>query len=220
MVAPTASRAVRRVLFLRVPAEESFNVATALAGLVGSLLGGAWLVSRAPGVLAQASLALYAVSLAAVFGATALRHAVPHSELYRRLDHASIYVAILGTAAPICLLLVGGAWGWVTFALTGLLTLAGVAVKVLTPFAAPWRNLMLYLPAPLPLVGALHAATPSLAPGAVALLGGAVVSYVGGAIIDAVERPRVPRIGAHGVFHVCVLVGTALTFVFIAAWVA
>src|SRR6185503_13330838 len=80
---------------------------------VVSLIAGAALVAFAPSGRAAAVLAVYAVALAGMFGASALYHRVAWRPSlrpwFRRLDHSMIFVLIAGTSTPVTVLSLHGA---------------------------------------------------------------------------------------------------------------
>ena len=89
--------------------------------------------------------AIYAGALAAMLGASALWHMRRGSGLdwlWRRLDHAAIYVKIAGTYTPFTLItgqglaLMAGLWG---------AAVLGVALKLVSPERFRWLALALYL---------------------------------------------------------------------------
>jgi hemolysin III len=101
---------------------------------------------RDPAVLA--SLAIYGAGLLAMLGCSAVYNIAgdgPRKALWRRLDHAAIFVMIAGTYTPFAAIAIGGAWG------TGLLlfvwTAAGVgaALKLLRPERIETLSLAAYL---------------------------------------------------------------------------
>jgi predicted membrane channel-forming protein YqfA (hemolysin III family) len=102
------------------PAERR---ADALVHAVGLVLGLAACVLLAATALPRArfwhlvSLGLYATGLMAMLGCSALYNlttAGPRKALFRRLDHAAIFLMIAGTYTPFTLVAIGGAWvsGW------------------------------------------------------------------------------------------------------------
>src|SRR4029453_1149677 len=96
-----------------------------------ALAAGAMLIVIADGALATFSSWVYAVALAAMFGASALYHRFPwHSPTARlrarRLDHAMIFVFIAGTYTAFALVAFTG-----TARVVGLLTVwAGAALGI------------------------------------------------------------------------------------------
>jgi hemolysin III len=82
------------------------------------------------------SVAVYGMGLLGMLGCSALYNLAgdgPRSGLWRRLDHAAIFVMIAGTYTPFLAIAIGGGWG------TGLLifvwtsAVAGVVLKLLHP---------------------------------------------------------------------------------------
>jgi hemolysin III len=82
------------------------------------------------------SLAVYGAGLLAMLGCSALYNIAghgPRKALWRRLDHAAIFVMIAGTYTPFAVIAIGGAWG------TGLLVFvwtaagAGAVLKLFRP---------------------------------------------------------------------------------------
>jgi hemolysin III len=100
-------------------------------------------------VLARVAAVAYALSVSALFGASALYHRVTWSprarRWMRRLDHAMIYVLIAGTYTPFGLLVLDGTLGtavlWVVW--TG--AAVGIAVKLVWIDAPKWASAVLYV---------------------------------------------------------------------------
>jgi hemolysin III len=94
------------------------------------------------------SLAVYVVGLLAMLGCSALYNIAgdgPRKALWRRLDHAAIFVMIAGTYTPFASIAIGGVWG------TGLLVFvwtvagAGVVLKLLDPGRFETLSIAAYL---------------------------------------------------------------------------
>ena len=78
-----------------------------------ALVAGAVLVIAAPAGRATLAAAIYAISVAGLFGASALYHRVDWKSVgarrwMRRLDHSMIFVLIAGTYTPFALLVLDG----------------------------------------------------------------------------------------------------------------
>ena len=167
----------------------------------------------------------FGVTSTLLFGASALYHLRPASRrasLYRRLDHAMIYVFIAGTYTAVCLVpLWDTTAGRVLLAVVWLLAVAGVAIEAL-PRRVP-RGVATVLYLGLGWVGII--ASPTLVreapPGMLRwlLVGG--VLYTAGAIVYWRKWPRGrPGVfGFHELWHACVVLASAshywavLTFV-------
>jgi hemolysin III len=179
---------------------------------------GSVLVATADTFQAALAVAIYSLSLVALFGISAIYHRVHWTEpraraRMRRADHASIFVLIAGTYTPIALLGLGGDSGkrlliviWCGAAAGVLLSLFWVnAPKALTAAVAVlvgWTIVPYFAEVRAFLGGYIW----------VVLAGG--IAYTAGAVIYALKRPNPwPRVfGYHEVFHALTLVGALLHF--------
>jgi hemolysin III len=96
-----------------------------------SLVTGTVIVTLADSALERVATAVYAGSVALLFGTSAAYHRIAWSgrrqALMARLDHSMIFVLIAGTYTPFCLLLLEGWLRW-----TMLSVIWGVAVVGIT----------------------------------------------------------------------------------------
>jgi hemolysin III len=182
------------------------------------------LLARTPGTAQVLSFGVYAVSVGALFGVSALYHCGTWSEesrqLLQRLDHVMIFFLIAGTATPVFIVAAPGTLGRVSL----------IALWVLTATAAgihlAWMN------APEKLVGgtflalgwvaalALPAVWIHSGPVAGGLMLGGGLLYTVGAVSYHRRRPDpYPSVfGYHEVFHVYVCVGAACQYLAIAVY--
>src|SRR5436190_1563364 len=186
---------------------------------------GAALIISASGARAVVSAAIFAASVALMFGASAVYHRVSwptatRRRLFAKLDHAGIYLLISGTYTPFGLLVLAGAWRWSVLGVVWAGALGAIALKVARPASPKW------VPAAIGIglgwVGVV--AFPQLAKiGAAGLTlvvaGGAF--YTLGAVVYATRRPNpFPRVfGYHEIFHVLVIAAAACQYVAIAFFV-
>lgn len=209
----------------RLPPSEVFNLASHLAGALAALVGLVWLVSRASGALATAAVAVYGASLVVLYSASTLHHAIPPTpgrrHVLRRLDHVSIYLLIMGTYAPPCLLALPRNVGLPILGVVWAAGLVGITLKIFRPFTGRWVTIAMYVAMGWAVVAAIPFAWQSLAgPGVALLLAGGIV-YTVGAVVYATQKPDpFPRhLGFHGVWHIMVIVASVLHFWFIARYV-
>jgi hemolysin III len=172
------------------------------------------------------AVAVYAVSVTALFGISALYHRGNWTDTWRRrlqrLDHAMIFFLIGGTATPAFLLAMPGAPGLTCLIVLWTLTLAAAGIRMrwmngperlvgATFLALGWMGALA-----LPAVW-IHAGN---APGALMLAGGLL--YTAGAI--SYHRRwlnRYPSIfGYHEVFHAFVCAGATCQYIAIALLVS
>jgi hemolysin III len=190
------------------------------------LAAGAILVLEADSPRARIAVTIYALSVAALFGTSAMYHRIHWRtqnarRWMRRLDHTMIFVLIAGTYTPFALLILRGTLGTVILVAVWSAALAGAIFKLLWIDAPSWLNAGSYittgwvaLVAMPQLLGRLGV----VAVGALALGG---VLYSAGAMIYALKRPDpVPTVfGYHEVFHLLVLIAAALQYAVVALWV-
>lgn len=188
----------------------SHAVAFALTPLVAIVL-----TALAPSGRAMAVALTYSVSLAALLGVSAFYHCLTWDAqtllLFRRLDHATIFVFIAGTATPLAeslegnarVLLLACAWGGAAL---------GIARAVLWPRAPRLIQVGLYLVvgwAVVPFMGDLYRA---LGPDKLALIVGGGLLYSVGAVIYGRRWPDpIPHVfGFHEIFHLFTLAAATL----------
>src|SRR6266545_4612930 len=81
---------------------------------VAAIPAGVALVLSAPNLRSRVAAAIYALSLAGLYGTSTAYHRLPWSPRalvwMRRLDHSMIFVLIAGTYTPVALLVLHGGW--------------------------------------------------------------------------------------------------------------
>ncbi len=193
-----------------------------LLWFAASLVLGTLLLVHAQGATRITAVAIYAASVSALFGISALYHRGTWTDAWRRrlqrLDHAMIFFLIAGTATPAFLLAMHGALGLACLIVLWSLTLAAAGIRMrwmngperlvgATFLALGWMG-ALALPAVWIHAGAV--------PGALMLAGGLL--YTAGAI--SYHRrwlDRYPSIfGYHEVFHAFVCAAATCQFIAIA----
>jgi hemolysin III len=195
------------------------------AAFSASLVVGTLLIVGADGARRHAAAAVFAGSVAACFGASALYHRVtwtPQLRLWmRRVDHAGVYLLIAGTYTPVCLLVLDGAWRLVVLVMVCVGAGAAVVLKFAWVDAPKWLAAALGIALGWAGVAVLPQLVARLDPAAVALLGVGGVAYTAGAIIYARRRPNpLPAVfGYHELFHVLTIVAVACQYVAIAFFV-
>ena len=188
-----------------------------------SLVLGAGLIVLAKGAEARLAVAIYAASLSALFGVSALYHRVnwqrPSSRLWmRRLDHTMIFFLIAGTMTPFAILvlepplstaLLIAVWGG---------ALAGTVVELVWTSSPKWVSAVTYVA--VGLIGAIGFPAIVAETGIVAgiLIAGGGALYVTGAVVYAAQRPDPsPAVfGYHEIFHVLVIAAAAAHFAAVA----
>jgi len=99
-----------------------------------SIPAGVLLIVLAQGAAGTTAAVIYAVSLSAVFGASASYHvrtwSKPALRRMKRLDHSMIFVLIAGSYTPVTLLVLHGAWSVVILSLIWSMAAVGITLKL------------------------------------------------------------------------------------------
>jgi hemolysin III len=190
-----------------------------------ALVAGAALVIAAPSGRATLAATIYAISVAAMFGASALYHRIDWKSIgarrwMRRLDHSMIYVLIAGTYTPFALLVLHGGLARAILITVWSGAAIGIALKMLWPDTPKWLTAAVYVALGWVAVAAFPQLAGELGVAGMALLAGGGVLYTAGAIVYALRRPDpAPAVfGYHEIFHVLVIAAAVLQYVAVAAY--
>jgi hemolysin III len=190
-----------------------------------SLVVGTLLIVGADGARGHVAASVFAGSVAACFGASALYHRVTWTPRLRpwlrRIDHAGVYLLIAGTYTPVCLLVLDGAWRISVLATVYVCAAAAIVVKFVRINGSRWIAAALGLALGWGGVVALPELVTRLHPAAVALLAAGGLAYTAGAVVYARQRPDpAPAVfGYHELFHALTIVAAACQYVAIAFFV-
>jgi len=184
-----------------------------------SLVLGAALILVAKTPKATLAVAIYAVSLSALFGTSALYHGVnwtrPQVRMWmRRLDHSMIFFLIAGTYTPFALLVLEGALATAILVVVWVGAIAGAIVETVWIDHPKWVSALIYLALGWVAVVAFPDLWSTLGVGGAALVIAGGVFYTAGAVVYATQRPNPnPSIfGYHEVFHLFVIVAAVAHF--------
>jgi hemolysin III len=165
------------------------------------------------------SFAIYGVSLIFMFSASATYHMVRVKdralEIFRKIDHAAIFVLIAGTYTPFCVNAFTGFWKWGMLSLIWSLAIIGIIVKIFYIRAPRWLNAGIYVLMgwiSVAAAGQMLASLPAWVFGW--LIAGGVI-YTLGAVVYATKifnfKPGV--FGFHEVWHIFVLLAAIAHYV-------
>ncbi|HEX2115244.1 MAG TPA: hemolysin III family protein [Alphaproteobacteria bacterium] len=150
----------------------------------------------------------YGIGLLAMIGCSALYHlcgASRHKPLFRRFDHAAIFLLIAGTYTPFAVNGLLGSRGIVLLAWVWTLAMLGVAMKFLRPGMLERTSIALYLLLGWSVLAVLDALMLAVSPGALALLAAGGILYTIGVVFHLWES--LPYQNA--IWHGFVLAGAA-----------
>jgi hemolysin III len=187
---------------------------------------GAALVVAAPAGEPRLAATIYATSVAALFGTSALYHRITWSSLgarrwMRRLDHSMIFCLIAGTYTPFALLVLDGALATVILVVVWAGALAGVLMKLVWIDAPKALVAVSYILLGWVAVAAFPDMLDRLGVTATTLVAVGGLLYTLGALVYAFQRPNpAPTVfGYHEVFHALVIVAAGIQYAVIAFYV-
>jgi len=189
-----------------------------------SLGAGAALVLAASGTTAVIAMSIYAFSLSAILGTSALYHRVtwtPEVRRWkRRLDHTMIFVFIAGTYTPFALLVMHGSLASAVLVVVWTTAAAGMILNLVWISAPYWFSAVVYLGTGWVAIVTLPQLWNEIGPAGVGLiaLGGAL--YTAGAVVYARRKPdpRPQVFGYHEIFHVLVIAAAAVQYAAVAIY--
>lgn len=198
--------------------EERFHSITHGIGAVLAAVGAGYLILRAvqegdPWRIV--SMAIYGVTLVALYTISTLYHGVAKRSLKARLrvmDHAAIYLFIAGSYTPFLLLPLRGGWGWFMFALAWALAVGGVVYKLTLLDRFPRLSTALYLAMGWLALLVIVPLIRQLPPGTLGWLVAGGLIYTAGTLVYHMDRVRYH----HVAWHMFVLGGSVCHFVAIA----
>ncbi len=188
-----------------------------------SLILGAALIIAAKTPQATLAVAIYAVSLSALLGTSALYHRVnwkrPDVRRWmRRLDHSMIFFLIAGTYTPFALLVLDGPLADAILAVVWVGAVIGAIVEMVWIEHPKWVAALVYMSLGWVAVVAFPGMWDEMGVGGTLLVAAGGLLYTVGAVVYATQRPNPsPRIfGYHEVFHALVILAAAAHFAAIA----
>tara|TARA_B100000809_G_scaffold266794_1_gene331658 strand:+ start:31806 stop:32450 length:645 start_codon:yes stop_codon:yes gene_type:complete len=195
--------------------EEKLNIISHGLGVVLSLIAFPLLVYKAyktGEALVILSFVIYGLSMIVLYTASTLYHSAVDKKYRYYLnifDHASIYVLIAGTYAPVALVVLQGKVGWLIFGFSWALALIGVFFKIY--FIGKYRfvSIVTYLGMGWMIVFAIKSLLQNFSEEGLKMLFFGGVSYSIGAIFFILNK--LPY--NHAIFHLFVLSGSICHFI-------
>lgn len=176
------------------------------------------LVYNSQGLATRVSVSVYVVCALLTFGISALYHRITWSTgaraIWRKLDHAGIYLMIAGTFTPVAMLGLSAASARNCLMTIWVVALAGIIQSVFFVNIPKIFSALLYLGAGYLIVPYMGELQQTIGSANVWLLVAGGVAYTLGALCYGLKRPVLdPRyFGYHEVFHVLVNAGAILHF--------
>jgi len=195
--------------------EEIANVASHGTGLLAAIACFPVLVvitARTGSAANIVAVSIYASTMVLMYLCSTMYHAIPQGhikQIFRKMDHAAIFLLIAGTYTPFTFSVLAGAWGWTLFGLIWGLAGTGLTLMLTNRLHNPWLSNGIYLLMGwLVVVAAVPLFSNISARGAAWLIAGGL-AYTGGVAFYALDGKL--RYG-HFIWHLFVLAGTACHF--------
>lgn len=179
----------------------------------GFALANGTLLLQTRGRRAQLAVLIYALSVAFLYGVSALYHRVDWSAVVfqriRRLDHSAIFLLIAGSYTPLFLVLLPESQAQSPLLLVWLFATLGVAKSIFWSRSPSWVTTCLALGAGWCGVDYVLNLGDAMGSSSLYLLVGSGVLYTVGGVVYALRRPDpMPKtFGYHEVFHALVVAG-------------
>ena len=176
------------------------------------------LVYNSQGLSTRVSVSVYVVCALLTFGISALYHRITWSidarAIWRKLDHAGIYLMIAGTFTPVAMLGLSAASARDCLMTIWIVALAGIIQSVFFVNIPKIFSALLYLVAGYLIVPYMGELQQTIGSANVWILVAGGVAYTLGALCYGLKRPVLdPRyFGYHELFHVLVNAGAILHF--------
>ena len=182
------------------------------------------LILSADGPRSLVASIVYAVSVALMFGASALYHRPTWTPRVRtrlaRVDHAGIYLLIAGTYTAVGLLVFSTAWAATVLSIVWAGAVAAIAIKMFWVGAPKWLSAAIGIGLGWVGVVAFSQLLRIQVVGLLLLLAGGLL-YTAGGLVYAFKRPDpVPQVfGYHELFHALVIAAVGCQYACIAFFV-
>jgi hemolysin III len=191
-----------------------------------SVVAGAVLVLVAPAGRATLATAIYALTVAGLFGVSAIYHRVnwistTARRWMRRLDHSMIFLVIAGTYTPFAMLALHGGLATAILIVVWSGALAGIVLNLVWIDAPKWLTAVVYVALGWVAIVAFPSMFDELGviPTLLVALGG--ILYTAGAVVYATRKPDpAPTVfGYHEIFHALVIAAAAVQYSVVAFFV-
>jgi hemolysin III len=196
--------------------EELYNAITHGIGFLLSLVGFALLLAfhkyeTTRGLIA---IILYGISLSMLYFVSSIYHYEKddkRKQLYRKLDHISIYLLIAGTYSPVLLIVLENSLGWTLFWVVWGIAILGAILKVFFTGRFEIFSLILYLFMGWLVVFDIQALLQNVDFTGIVLLAGGGLAYTVGIIFYVLDRVKY----SHVIWHLFVLMGSVFHYLFV-----
>ena len=203
-------------------AGERFNSITHIAGsvlaIIGTVVAVGSAVSRGRDAETVTAIAIYGAMMIVLYLSSTLYHSLRGraKSVFHVFDHCAIYLLIAGTYTPITLITLRGRWGWWLFGIVWTLAIAGVLKDTLLRGRYRPVSVVLYVLMGWLVVVAIQPLRMAMPSRGIVWLAAGGLAYTLGIVFFALSKHVVH---AHGVWHLCVIGGSACHYVAVTRYV-
>jgi hemolysin III len=203
-------------------AGERFNSITHIAGsvlaIIGTIVAVESAVARGRDGETIIAIAIYGAMMIVLYLSSTLYHSLRGraKNVFHVFDHCAIYLLIAGTYTPITLITLRGRWGWWLFGIVWTLAIAGVLKDTLLRGRYRPVSVVLYVLMGWLVVIAIQPLRAAMPPRGIVWLAAGGLAYTLGIVFFALSKHVVH---AHGVWHLCVIGGSACHYVAVTRYV-
>lgn len=166
---------------------------------------------------------IFGLSMIMLYSSSGLYHLfgkkAEEVDIFRKIDHAMIYVLIAGTYTPLCLIGLQGLFGTISIIIVWILAGFGVSTVFFKKFWSKiprWGSTGIYILMGWISIFLIYPLSQKLPIEAITWIFIGGIFYTTGAIIYALKKPNIIKgFGFHEIFHIFVLLGTISHFWFV-----
>lgn len=154
---------------------------------------------------------IYGITLIGLYTASTILHVLPKGkakEIFKILDHSSIYLLIAGTYTPFTLTVLRGKIGWTIFGIVWILAIGGIVFKLIFIGKFNFLSTIMYIGMGWIIIFAIKPLINSLSTAGLVFLVLGGLSYSFGTIFYLKEKMKY----SHGIWHLFVLAGSVFHF--------
>lgn len=163
---------------------------------------------------------IFGFSMIFLYTSSAIYHLFGHSpeevDVFRKIDHAMIYILIAGTYTPMCLIPLNGLLGFSSLIVIWLLAALGVSTVFFKKFwthVPRWAATALYILMGWLSLALLYPLSKNISLDFIYWILAGGIFYTVGAVIYSKKKPNLfQQFGFHEIFHILTLLGTLCHF--------
>ena len=164
------------------------------------------------------SVIIFGLSMLLLYATSATYHMIISSDpvinFLQRLDHSMIFVLIVGSYTPFCLMVLNGKSGWILFSIVSIIAICGIIFKLAWFNCSRVLSTSIYILMGWLVIFAFEPLLIALSTNGVTLLIFGGVLYTIGGILYAIKPDwqLFKYLGYHEVFHIFILLGSLSHF--------